>query len=208
VALPGSQGWALDIHSAHKSSIGEKVGLSRIKGAVIRLRCVWSGESSSGADEEIFASSRLGPTRNLARPASTVTGLTEEFPATPIHASSLHFASLPLLTQHLSHFHTLSLSHPSFAAAVRLLQSWATHRSFGSSIGPSSEFWAWCVARTLDWGASSTSNSSGGGGEVWAGWRKTVEWLAGVDWVEGIFFRVDGNDGVRLCLFHNTSGPY
>lgn len=166
---------------------------------MIRLRCVWSDASAGATEEEVFALTRLGPTRNLVRP-STVNTVGEGFPATPIHASSLHFASLPLLTHHLSHFHTLSLSHPSFAAAARLLQSWATHRSFGESLGLSSEFWAWCVARTLDWGASSTSNSNGGGGEVWAGWRKTVEWLAGVDWVEGIFFRVDGNIGVSPPL--------
>lgn len=42
--------------------------------------------------------------------------------------------------------------------------------------------------------------NSGGGGEIWAGWRKTVEWLAGIDWIEGMWFRVDGDGAVRFYL--------
>ncbi|KAK4699493.1 U3 small nucleolar RNA-associated protein 22, partial [Phenoliferia sp. Uapishka_3] len=31
------------------------------------------------------------------------------------------------------------------------------------------------------------------GGDAWAGWRKTVEWLAGVEWTDGVWFRVEGD---------------
>lgn len=162
---------------------------------MIRIRTVWTGV---GLDTFLLA--KLGPTKNLVRPSTKEDSL--EFPSTPIHATGLHLSSLPLLTSHLKHFHAVSTTHSAFSATVRLLQAWAVKRNFGNSLGLTSEFWGWCVARTLDWGAGSSlsAGGSGSGGEAWAGWRKAVEWLAGMNWVEGVFFRVDGQDAVSCTL--------
>lgn len=137
--------------------------------------------------------------KNQVRPV-VPEGETVVLQPTPIHASSLHLSSLPVLTAHLKHFHTVSTSHPAFSATIRLLQAWASARHFGASLGLTSEFWAWCVARTLDWGAGSSASAvgAGSGGEAWAGWRKAVEWLAGMNWTDGIYFRVDGEDAVSF----------
>ncbi|GAA6027314.1 hypothetical protein JCM8097_002585 [Rhodosporidiobolus ruineniae] len=188
--LPGSQGYALDIRSATPKG-AEKVGLGKVKGAVLRLRVV------SPADA--FSASKLSPTSNAARPPSLVASAAEEnpqfdpstLPYTPLHTASLHLSSLSLLTSHLKYHHSLATSYSSYAASARLLQTWATRRGYGSSLGLSSEWWAWCVARSLN-----ASKSAGGdvaslaaGGEAWAGWRKAVEWLAGANWTEGIWFK-------------------
>ena len=190
--LPGSQGYAVEIRSAHKKG-EEKIGLAKVKGAVLRIRVVWVGD-----DAESFPTAKLNPTKNLVRPQDAI----DPLPATPLHASSLQLSSLPMLTGHLKHFHTVATTYASFTPTLQLLQSWATLRGFGSSLGLTSDFWAWCVARTLDWGASHSSSAGAvaGGGEAWAGWRKAVEWLAGVNWTDGMFFRVDSDEAVSIAL--------
>ncbi|GAA5959104.1 hypothetical protein JCM10213_008290 [Rhodosporidiobolus nylandii] len=187
--LPGSQGYALDIRSATPKG-AEKVGLGKVKGAVIRIRVV------SPADA--FAASKLSPTSNVARPPSLVASAAEEnpqfdpstLPYTPLHTSSLHLSSLNLLTSHLKYHHSLATSYSSYAASARLLQTWATRRGYGASLGLSAEWWAWCVARSLNAGKAAGGDvaSLAAGGEAWAGWRKAIEWLATAKWTEGIWF--------------------
>ncbi|GAA5842510.1 hypothetical protein JCM11251_004894 [Rhodosporidiobolus azoricus] len=188
--LGGSQGYALDIRSATPKGV-EKVGLGKVKGAVIRLRVV----SPSGA----MSPSKLSPTSNVARPPSLVASAAEEnpqfdpsaLPYTPLHTASLHLSSLSLLTAHLKYHHSLSTSFSSYAASARLLQSWAIRRGYGSSLGLTSEWWAWCVARSLNAGKAAGGDvaSLAAGGEAWAGWRKAIEWLASANWTEGIWFK-------------------
>ncbi|GAA5919932.1 hypothetical protein JCM6882_000002 [Rhodosporidiobolus microsporus] len=188
--LGGSQGYALDIRSATPKG-AEKTGLGKAKGAVIRLRVV----SPAGA----FSASKLSPTSNVARPPSLIASAAEEnpqfdpstLPYTPLHTTSLHLSSLPLLTAHLKYHHSLSTSFSSYAASARLLQTWATRRGYGSSLGLTSDWWAWCVARSLNAGKAAGGDvaSLAAGGEAWAGWRKAIEWLASVNWTEGIFFK-------------------
>lgn len=202
VPLPGTQGWALDIRSAHVRGT-DKVGLAKTRGAVIRLRVVWP----SGA----FPASKTSPTSNVARPgpSSATPDQTASFPATPLRTTSLLFSSLDVLTAHLKFHHALTTSHPSYPSTVRLLQSWASRRSYGASLGLSPDWWAWCVARTLNWGAgkSAETGSAAVGGEAWAGWRKAVEWLASVNWTEGVLFRVDGDKAVSCaCPLRGTDG--
>ncbi|GAA6002549.1 hypothetical protein JCM10207_001176 [Rhodosporidiobolus poonsookiae] len=189
--LPGAQGWALDIRSATPKG-AEKAGLGKVKGAVLRVRIA----SPPGA----FPSTKLSPTSNTARPPSLLASAGEEnphldpasLPYTPLHTASLHLSSLPLLTSHLKYHHSLSTSFPSYCASTRLLQTWATRRGYGASLGLSAEWWAWCVARSLNAGGKTASGdvaSAAAGGEAWAGWRKAVEWLAGANWTEGIWFK-------------------
>lgn len=187
VQLPSSMGWALEIRSATVKG-DEKIGLAVAKGAVLRLRIVWP--------VGCFPANKLGPLSNVARPASSsdenLQIAPSDLPATPLQSTSLHFASLALLTSHLKFHHALTISHPSYSSTLRLLQLWATRRGFGASLGLSDDFWSWCVARTLDWGSSKGTGGAASGGDAWAGWRKVTEWLAGVDWVAGVFFRVEG----------------
>ncbi|KAI5476161.1 pre-rrna processing protein Utp22 [Pseudohyphozyma bogoriensis] len=187
--LPGSQGWALEVRSSPSPSATEKVGLSKTKGAVLRIRVVWPTDA--------FAHAKLSPTSNISRPTSTTSDTQVDpasLPPTPLRSSSLHFSSLSLLTSHLKFHHTLVSTHSSYASAIRLLQAWATRRSFGASLGFTDEWWAWCVARTLNWGTSSGGgDTAAAGGAAWASWRKSVEWLAGVNWTEGVWFRVEGD---------------
>jgi U3 small nucleolar RNA-associated protein 22 len=190
--LPGSQGYALDIRSATPKG-SEKTGLSKIKGAVLRLRVV--------SPPSAFSAAKLSPTSNAARPPSLVASAAEEnpqfdpssLPYTPLHTTSLHLASLPLLTAHLKYHHSLSTAYSSYATSSRLLQTWATRRGYGSSLGLTSEWWTWCVARSLNAGKSAGGDvaSLAAGGEAWAGWRKAVEWLASAKWTEGIWFKAD-----------------
>lgn len=199
-SLPLSQGFSLEIRSARKSDSTEpKVGLSLARGAVLRLRIV--------SPLEFFPASKLSPLSNISRPSlapsTTSTSSTTPFPPTPLQCSSLLLSSLSLQTTHLKYLHALTLSHPSFNSTVRLLQAWAMSRSYASTLGLSSEFWAWCTARSLNWGISADSSKKGlgvevAGGEAWAGWRKVVEWLAGCNWSEGVFFRVESEGAVSL----------
>ncbi|ORY92788.1 Nrap protein-domain-containing protein [Leucosporidium creatinivorum] len=201
VPLPGSQGFALEIRSAHIKGT-EKVGLSKIKGAVLRLRIVWPTDA--------FAASKLSPSSNVVRPASASADENGQvdpstFPSTPLHSTSLLLSSLPLLTTHLKYHHTLTTTHPSYVSAIRLLQSWASKRSYGASLGFTDDWWAWCVARTLSWGAGSSDPAgAAAGGEAWASWRKTVEWLAGVNWVDGMWFRVEGDKAYEKDEFRKA----
>lgn len=192
VALPASLGWALEIRAADPKA-ADKVGLAKIKGAVLRLRIVWPADA--------FPAAKISPSSNVARASSTTNQqlAPSALAPTPLHSSSLHFSSLFLLTSHLKFHHTLTVSHPSYTSAVRLLQSWAAKRSYGASLGLSDEWWAWCVARTLDWGAGSSAGAGAAvGGEAWAGWRKAVEWLAGINWTDGVWFRVEGDKAVSF----------
>ncbi|SCV74315.1 BQ2448_6747 [Microbotryum intermedium] len=191
VPLGGAQGYALEIRSAHAKGT-ERSGLSSIRGAVLRIRVVWPSEA--------IAHSKLSPTSNVVRPATTDASESSSsktvFPATPLHTTALHLSSLSILTAHLKHHHALASSHSSYPSAVRLLQAWATRRSYGASLGFTSEFWAWCVARTLGWGSTrhaTDPSTLSTGGDAWAMWRKAVEWLAGINWVDGIWFRAEGD---------------
>ncbi|GJN89156.1 hypothetical protein Rhopal_002130-T1 [Rhodotorula paludigena] len=187
--LPGSQGYALEVRSATPKG-AEKIGLGKVKGAVLRLRVV--------APPGAFATSKLAPASNVIRPLSLAAdGENPQLdpsmlPPTPLHSSALHLSSLSLLTDHLKYHHSLSTSYPAYAASARLLQAWAVKRGYDASLGLTSEWWAWCVARSLNAGGKSAAGDSASlaaGGEAWAGWRKAVEWLAGANWTEGIFFK-------------------
>lgn len=187
--LPGSQGYALEVRSATPKGT-EKIGLGKVKGAVLRLRVV--------APPSAFATSKLAPASNVIRPPSLAAdGENPQLdpsmlPPTPLHSSALHLSSLSLLTDHLKYHHSLSTSYPAYAASARLLQAWAVKRGYDASLGLTSEWWAWCVARSLNAGGKSAAGDSASlaaGGEAWAGWRKAVEWLAGANWTEGIFFK-------------------
>ncbi|GAA5958223.1 hypothetical protein JCM21900_000151 [Sporobolomyces salmonicolor] len=193
--LSGSQGYALEIRSATPKS-ADKTGLGKVKGAVLRLRIV--------SPANAFASSKLSPTSNVVRPPSLLVESENaqlnpaDLPSTPLHSTALHLSSLPLLTNHLKYHHSLSLTYPSYSSSARLLQLWAARRSYGSSLGLTSEFWAWSVARSLNAGgmvgAGSDVASLAAGGEAWAGWRKALEWLAGANWTDGIWFRFAGEN--------------
>ncbi|KAL8278934.1 hypothetical protein RQP46_008603 [Phenoliferia psychrophenolica] len=183
--LPTSS-YALEIRSSPSSSSSstEKTGLSKTKGAVLRLRIL--------APPSLFPHSKLSPLSNLSRPTTSPDDAV--LPATPLRASSLLASHLSTHTSHLTFHHTLATTHPAYTASIRLLQTWASKRDYPASLGVTDDFWAWCVARTLNWGAPA-GNMAGGvvGGDAWAGWRKTVEWLAGVEWTEGVWFRVEGS---------------
>ncbi|GAA5820452.1 hypothetical protein JCM10212_006122 [Sporobolomyces blumeae] len=193
VQLPGSQGFALDVRSSTPKGV-EKVGLGKIKHAVLRIRVV----CPPGA----FPASKIGPSNNLARPPSLANESDNaqinpaDLPATPLRSASLHLSSLPLLTSHLKFHHQLATTYPSYAASARLIQLWATRRSYGASLGFAPEFWAFCIARSLNAGgkvgAANDVASLAAGGEAWAGWRKAVEWLASANWLEGVTFRMTG----------------
>ncbi|GAA5876581.1 hypothetical protein JCM8547_002416 [Rhodosporidiobolus lusitaniae] len=194
--LAGSQGYALDIRSATPKG-ATRVGLGKIKHAVLRLRVV--------APPSAFSASKLSPTSNTARPPSLTVAAADEsnpqfdpssLPPTPLHSTSLHLSSLSLLTAHLKYHHSLSTSFSSYASSARLLQTWATRRGYGSSLGLSSEWWAWCTARSLNASKSAGADvaSLAAGGEAWAGWRKAVEWLTSANWTEGIWFKSNEGD--------------
>ncbi|KPV75399.1 uncharacterized protein RHOBADRAFT_53381 [Rhodotorula graminis WP1] len=174
------------------------VGLGKAKGAVLRLRVV----APAGA----FAAAKLAPLANVVRPPSLAAAADGEnpqldpstLPATPLHSSALHLSSLPLLTTHLKYHHSLSTSHAAYASSSRLLQAWAAKRGYGASLGLTDEWWAWCVARSLNAGGragAGDSASLAAGGEAWAGWRRAVEWLAGANWTEGIWFKSTSDEG-------------
>ncbi|SCZ98606.1 BZ3500_MvSof-1268-A1-R1_Chr3-1g05495 [Microbotryum saponariae] len=191
VPLGGAQGYALELRSAHVKGT-ERRGLSTVRGAVLRIRIVWPGEA--------IAHSKLSPTSNVVRPATAdapeSSSSTIIFPATPLHTTALHLSSLSVLTAHLKYHHALASSHSSYPSAVRLLQAWAQKRSYGTSLGFASEFWAWCVARTLGWGSTRRAtdpSTLSTGGDAWAMWRKVMEWLAGINWIDGIWFRAEGD---------------
>jgi len=198
-SLPGSQGYCLEIRSATPKG-SEKTGLGKIKGAVIRLKVV--------SPPDAFPSSKTGPTNNLARPPSLAQEAENaqinpaDLPSTPLRSTGLHLSSLPLLTNHLKYHHSLSLTYPSYASSARLLQLWASRRNYGVAQGFSSDFWAFCIARSLNAGAKGGAGSDvaslAAGGEAWAGWRKAVEWLATVNWTDGVVFRMTGEQTVRL----------
>ncbi|GAA5928290.1 rRNA-processing protein UTP22 [Sporobolomyces koalae] len=191
--LPGSQGHSLDIRSATRKG-AEKVGLGKIKGAVVRIKIV--------TPPDAFPHAKTSPALNIARPPSLAQEAENaqinpaDLPATPLRSTALHLSSLPLLTRHLQYHHSLSQTYPSYASSSRLLQLWASRRSYGLSEGFSPDFWAFCVARSLNVGAKGGAGSDvaslAAGGEAWAGWRKAVEWLATVNWSEGVVFRMTG----------------
>jgi len=179
---------------------------------VIRLKVV--------SPPDAFPSTKTGPTNNLARPPSLAHESENaqinpaDLPSTPLRSTSLHLSSLPLLTNYLKYHHSLSLTYPSYASSARLLQLWASRRSYGVAQGFSSDFWAFCIARSLNagakGGAASDVASLAAGGEAWAGWRKAVEWLATVNWTDGVVFRMTGEQtvcsrkslyGDRLLIF-------
>ncbi|GAA5910741.1 rRNA-processing protein UTP22 [Sporobolomyces salmoneus] len=200
--LSGSQGYSLDIRSA-TSKGSEKIGLGKIKGAVLRIRVV--------TPPDAFPSSKLAPTNNLARPPSLAHEAENaqinpaDLPSTPLRSTALHLSSLPLLTNHLKYHHSLSQTYPSYASSARLLQLWASRRSYGVAEGFSPNFWAFCIARSLNAGAKGGAGndvaSLAAGGEAWAGWRKAVEWLATVNWTEGIVFRMTGEQTYSKDVF-------
>ncbi|GAA5980525.1 hypothetical protein JCM11641_006669 [Rhodosporidiobolus odoratus] len=192
--LPGSRGYALEIRSATPRG-AEKVGLGKVKGAVLRIQIV----SPPGA----FSHAKLSPTSNAARPPSHAASADEQpqfdptsLPFTPLRTTSLHLSSLPLLTSHLKYHHSLSTAYSSYAASTRLLQTWAIRRGYGASLGLSNDWWAWCVARSLNAGKAMGGDvaSLAAGGEAWAGWRKAMEWLASANWTEGIWFKSTAED--------------
>ncbi|GAA6010745.1 hypothetical protein JCM11491_002926 [Sporobolomyces phaffii] len=203
--LSGSQGYALDIRSATPKG-SEKTGLGKVKGAVLRLRVV--------SPPDAFPAPKLSPSKNLARPPSLAHEAENaqinpaDLPPTPLRSTALHLSSLPLLTNHLKYLHSLSQTYPSFAASARLLQLWATRRSFGVSEGFSPEFWAFCVARSLNAGAKGGAGndvaSLAAGGEAWAGWRKAVEWLANANWTDGVVFRMTGEQTYTKDAFRSA----
>ncbi|GAA5958854.1 hypothetical protein JCM8115_000667 [Rhodotorula mucilaginosa] len=186
-----AQGYVLEIRSALPK--GEtKVGLSKAKGAVIRIRIA--------APDNVFPDSKTAPTSNLARPPSLSSALEgnnpqvdpSSLPPTPLHSTALHLASLSLLTSHLRYHHSLSTAYPAYTSSVRLLQAWATRRGYAASLGFTSDWWAWCVARSLNAGGKVVGGdtaSLAAGGEGWAGWRKAIEWLSMANWTEGIWFK-------------------
>lgn len=156
---------------------------------MLRIRIAWPTDA--------LALVKLSPLSNTARPDTRGENLQlkpNELPSTPLHSTSLLLSSLATRTAHLTSLHALTSAHPSFAGSVRLLQAWAARRGFGESLGLTDEWWAWCVARTLGWGASMEAKTGEVGGDAWAGWRKAVEWLAGANWVDGIWFRVEGDN--------------
>jgi U3 small nucleolar RNA-associated protein 22 len=183
VYLPTSQAYALEVrHAKDAAQNGERIGLANARHAVLRIQIVWPADA--------FPSSKLSPNSNLARPDDAA----KTFPATPIRASAMHSSSLSLLTAHLKYHHTLANSFPAYAPAVRLMHSWAARR--GHELGI--EFWAWCVARTIGTGGVPGGN---GPDAPWAVWRRAVEWLAGVNWVEGVVFRTMGEKKVSFsCI--------
>ncbi|POY71794.1 hypothetical protein BMF94_5155 [Rhodotorula taiwanensis] len=188
---PLGQGHCLEIRSALPK--GEsKVGLSKAKGAVLRVRVV--------TPEGVFADAKTSPTTNLARPPSLASAFEgnnpqvdpSTLPLTPLHSTALHLSSLPLQTAHLRYLHSLSTSFPAFTSSVRLLQTWAIRRGYAASLGLSTDWWAWCVARSLNAGgkiAGGDSASLAAGGEGWAGWRKAIEWLSTANWTEGVWLK-------------------
>lgn len=196
VQLPASRGYALEVRSAHVKGT-EKVGLARAKGAVLRI--------CTALPADTFPYNKISPSSNVVRPATADSDSVQvdpsALPATPLHSSSLHCASLPLMLSHLKFHHALASSYGSYAASVRLLQLWAERRSHGASLGISDDWWAWCVARALGGnGVSGDAASAAAGGEAWAGWRRTVEWLAGANWTDGVFFQADaGSQKVKLA---------
>ncbi|BGP55361.1 hypothetical protein JCM8202_004701 [Rhodotorula sphaerocarpa] len=188
---PLAQGYVLEVRSALPK--GEpKIGLSKTKGAVLRIRIV--------TPENVFPDSKTAPTANLARPPSLSSALEGNnpqvdpalLPPTPLHSTALHLSSLPLLTAHLRYHHSLASAYPAYSLSVRLLQVWALHRGYTASLGFTSDWWSWCVARSLNAGgklAGGDTASLAAGGEGWAGWRKAVEWLSTANWTEGIWFK-------------------
>ncbi|GAA5861600.1 hypothetical protein JCM3774_002641 [Rhodotorula dairenensis] len=188
---PLAQGHVLEIRSNLPK--GEtKVGLSKAKGAVLRIRIA--------APDDVFPESKTAPTANLARPPSLLSTLEgnnpqvdpSSLPPTPLHSTALHLASLSLLTSHLRYHHSLSTAYPAYTSSVRLLQAWATRRGYAASLGFTSDWWAWCVARSLNAGGKVVGGdtaSLAAGGEGWAGWRKAIEWLSMANWTEGIWFK-------------------
>lgn len=150
--------------------------------------------------EGVFADAKTSPTTNLARPPSLTSALEgnnpqvdpSTLPLTPLHSTALHLSSLPLQTAHLRYLHSLSTSFPAFTSSVRLLQTWAIRRGYAASLGLSTDWWAWCVARSLNAGgkiAGGDSASLAAGGEGWAGWRKAIEWLSTANWTEGVWLK-------------------
>lgn len=184
VKLPGSQGYALELRANDES----KDGLATVKGAVIRIRVVWPANA--------FQANKLQPSGNLARPKSIGDNQQVDpatLPATPLRSTSMHLSSLSILTAHLQYHHNLTKTYPSYASAARLLQLWTQKRSYGAQLGLTDDWWAWCVAQTLTSVASAAEPASAAvGGEAWAIWRKTVEWLAHANWTEGVFLRNEG----------------
>ncbi|BGO93928.1 U3 snoRNP protein [Rhodotorula toruloides] len=189
--LPGSLGYALDIRTAVKKG-EEKVGLAKAKGAVLRIRIV--------APATVFPTNKLTPTGNVVRPPSLLASTEGDnpqldpasLPPTPLHSTALHLSTLSLSTTHLKYHHSLATSYPAYASSVRLLRNWAQRRGYDASLGLTSDWWAWCVARSLNVGGKSAAGdvaSLAAGGEAWAGWRKAVEWLASANWTEGIWFK-------------------
>lgn len=178
-----------------------KVGLSKAKGAILRIRIA--------APDDVFPDTKTAPTSNLARPPSLLS-MSEgnnpqvdpaSLPPTPLHSTALHLASLSLLTYHLRYHHSLSTAYPAYTASVRLLQAWATLRGYAASLGFTSDWWAWCVARSLNAGGKVVGGdtaSLAAGGEGWAGWRKTIEWLSMANWTEGIWFK-SADEKVRFA---------
>lgn len=198
--LPGSLGYALDVRSAVKKG-EEKVGLGKAKGAILRIRIV--------APASIFPTNKLAPTGNVVRPPSLLAAAEGDnpqldpasLPPTPLHSTALHLSTLSLATTHLKYHHSLATSYPAYASSVRLLRAWAQRRGYEASLGLTSDWWAWCVARSLNVGGKSAAGdvaSLAAGGEAWAGWRKAVEWLAGANWTEGIWFKSMTDEAVRF----------
>lgn len=195
-----AQGYVLEIRSALPK--GEtKIGLCKAKGAVIRIRIA--------APDNVFPDSKTAPTSNLARPPSLSSALEgnnpqvdpSSLPPTPLHSTALHLASLSLLTSHLRYHHSLSTAYPAYTSSVRLLQTWATRRGYAASLGFTSDWWAWCVARSLNAGGKVVGGdtaSLAAGGEGWAGWRKAIEWLSMANWTEGIWFKSSDEKVRRL----------
>lgn len=148
----------------------------------------------------LFQYSKLSPLSNLARPSTSAPDA--PLPPTPIRTSSLVASHLSTHTSHLAFHHALATAHPAYTSSVRLLQTWAGKRNYNATLGVTDDWWAWCVARTLNWGAPAGNMAVGVvGGDAWAGWRKTVEWLAGVEWADGVWFRVEGDLAVRFTFF-------
>ncbi|GAA5969887.1 hypothetical protein JCM3765_002928 [Sporobolomyces pararoseus] len=203
--LTGTQGYSLDIRSATPKG-SEKIGLGKIKGAVLRIRVV--------SPPDAFPSSKLTPINNLARPPSISQEAENaqinpaDLPPTPLRSTALHLSSLPLLTNHIKYHHSLSRTYPSYVASARLLQLWASRRSYGVAEGFSPDFWAFCIARSLNAGAKGGAvndvASLAAGGEAWAGWRKAVEWLATVNWTDGVVFRMTGEQTYSKDTFKSA----
>ncbi|KAK4047715.1 U3 snoRNP protein [Microbotryomycetes sp. JL201] len=187
----GSQALALELRPDTTDNSASS-GLCKIRGAVLRIKVVWPPDA--------FPSAKLNPRHNLARPSFI--GEQDQIdpsslPTTPIRSSGLFMASLAVPTAHLQYHHALTKANPSYPSAVRLLQYWAQKRGFGSSLGITEDWWAWCVASTLTSGSATAEPVAAiVGGEAWAIWRRAVEALANANWTSGIFLNVQDDDAI------------